>query len=109
MANLIYVSSTGVGSIVNIFLQLSKRGIDIYFLNIIEKVSEVFSLLGFLSQFKLIKDFSEINQKENPIFPIIKKCPECESKLKLLKPGKFRCQSCKAEVRINKEGEIFKV
>lgn len=106
MAGVNYISSSGIGMIVNVFVQSNKKDVDVYLLNITDKVREVFQLLGFISMFKLISDVSEIGKEKQPDFPRVISCPGCDKQLKVLKPGKYKCPSCQTSIRIGKDGSV---
>jgi anti-sigma B factor antagonist len=106
MESLNYVSSTGVGSVIDIFMQSQKSEVDVYLYRMCDKINEIFNLLGFINYFKLITEYKEIGKEKQTVFPKIINCPHCNAKLKLLKAGKFRCSSCKGGVRVTSKGEV---
>ena len=101
-----YVSSTGIGAFTYILEESKKANKQIYLLNISEKIEEIFSLLGFLDLFNIIKDVKEILIKEETNFPVILSCPSCKSKLKVVKAGKFKCGACSTILEIDNNGKI---
>ena len=102
----VYISATGVNAIINIVLECFKRNKKVYLLNIEQKITEVFKLLGLYSQFRIISDLSEIGTNNGKLFPRKVMCIECKGKLNLFKPGKFKCPSCKNVFKIDEEGII---
>ena len=45
---------------------------------------------------------------EEEIFPVILNCPNCRSKIRIVKEGKFRCPNCKHIGTVDETGEIKK-
>ena len=114
LAELNYVSSTGIGSFTAFLKSVKAHGGDIVLLEIQSKVYEVFQLLGF-SQFFNFKDtldeavnfFRKGNANEaTSLFPKVFACPVCSKKLKSLKPGRFRCSECKTILAIDDAGQV---
>lgn len=102
-----YISSTGVGLIVEMFKTSKDIGAQLYLMNIIDNVLDVLKLLGFSTLFNIITDISEVEENKPQVFPKIVKCPSCGSKYKVIKSGAFKCSSCKHIFRINSKGEII--
>ena len=110
LEKLTYISSTGVGKIVSLFIKMNEKKINIFIYKMPEKIQEIFQLLGFLSLFNLIEDISDIKKDlKYRIFPKVAECPECNTKLKILKPGKFKCSNCGKILRVLPTGEIKKI
>jgi len=101
-----YVSSTGVGLIVEIFKQTKDYDIEMYLMNVVGGVMDVLNLLGFASLFNIIDNIEEVGNKKKHTFPINIACPNCGAKYKIIKSGAFRCSSCKHIFRVNKKGEV---
>lgn len=101
-----YISSTGIGAVVEFYKTLSKNNIELYLMKVQKSVKSVFSLLGFASLFNYIEDAEEIKKVKKKVFPKIIQCPNCGVKLNVIKSGSFKCSSCKHIFRINNEGEI---
>lgn len=104
---LTYISSTGIGIIVEILKKTNDKGIKLFLMEVVEGVKDVFTLLGFSSLFNYIEDVGEIKQAKRQTFPKKIKCPKCDKELKAIKSGSFRCPNCKHIFRINTEGEII--
>lgn len=102
MENIHYVSSTGIGSIVNCLKQTQKENKKLYILKIQKKVDEVFKLLGFKSMFVFIDNIKEIHKSKDSIFPTTIQCSKCGTKLKIIKPGRFKCSNCHIEIKIDR-------
>ncbi len=104
-----YISSSGIGSFVKFNKILSKNGGQVYLLNISEKIKTIFTQLGFISFFKLVKSVEEVifkNKSNQSSFPLIIKCIFCEKKIKISKPSQLRCPFCEKIFYINDKGEI---
>mgnify|MGYP000885595472 CR=1 FL=1 len=111
---LTYVSSTGIGSFIQILNSLKRKipPAEMVLCGIKPKIYEVFQLLGFSTFFNKFDNVDSALQHfkvdEKPTFPAILACPSCSHKLKAMKSGKFRCPRCKTIVVIDSEGKIFK-
>ena len=60
LAKLNYISSTGIGSFVEILSYFKKNNYRLFIYRISDKVSSVFDLLGFTAYFQFIKDLTAI-------------------------------------------------
>lgn len=108
---LLYMSSTGIGAMININ-KVTKEigGLAIY--NMMPKVYEVFKLLGMVAFFNIVDEREEAlnlfikKEKEKPVFPFIFKCPVCEKKLRATKSGRFKCK-CETILSIDEMGTII--
>lgn len=105
MKDVNYISSTGIGFIVEFYETLKKK--ELYLMKVQKSVKSVFSLLGFASLFNYIEDVNDIKKVKKKIFPKIMQCPSCDIKLNIIKSGSFKCSNCKHIFRINNEGEII--
>jgi anti-sigma B factor antagonist len=103
-----YISSTGIGSIVDINSRAKNKNIELYIYKASIKIREVFSLLGFSGFLKFIENLNQVGTIIS-VFPRSVSCPFCESKLKILKAGRFKCSSCKKEVRVDDKANIVKI
>lgn len=105
-----YMSSTAMGLFVRTLKTCKTKNIDLYLMNIHNKVLDVFQLLGFSNFFHFITSFDEVKQKaeliEN-VFPFVGKCEICEKKFKVIKPGKFRCPGCRGIFKVDDNGEVW--
>lgn len=101
-----YMSSTGIGSIVEFYKIIKKNKMELYLMKVQESVKSVFSLLGFSSLFNYIEDANEVKKVKKNIFPKKIQCPNCNTNLNVIKSGSFRCSSCKHIFRVNDKGEI---
>jgi len=107
MSDLMYISSTGVGVFVSLLIELKKKNINLFLYKVRDKVYEIFKLLGFISQFNIIDNISDIENKEiKSVFPKISRCPHCDVKIKLTKSGKFKCKNCKKIFIVTDKGEV---
>lgn len=101
-----YISSTGIGSIVEFYKTLRKNEIELYLMKVQKSVKSVFSLLGFSSLFNYIEDADDVKKVKKNIFPKKIQCPNCNANLNVIKSGSFRCSSCKHIFRVNDKGEV---
>ena len=44
--------------------------------------------------------------EEESIFPMVKNCPSCASKIKISKPGMFKCPKCSIGIEVDIEGNL---
>src|SRR5574344_1446261 len=113
MSELNYVSSTGIGSLVDAAKLVEKNHGKLVLAYIQKKVFEVFQLLGF-SSFFIIKENLEksIEYIENrdteptSLFPLSICCPLCGKKLKVPRQGRFKCGICKSIFSVSSNGTI---
>jgi len=104
-----YVSSTGVGTFVNLMKTVKLRNGDLIFLHIQPLVWQVLDLLGFTKWFTVVEDLDEAVHSFNGVrmdWPLIFKCPICEKRLKASKAGRYRCHECHTILAINPEMQI---
>lgn len=106
MEGINYISSTGIGAIVEFYKTLKKNNIELYLMKVQKNVKSVFSLLGFSSLFNYIEDAEEIKRVEKQIFPKKMQCPKCGTNFNVIKSGSFKCSNCKHIFRVNDKGEI---
>lgn len=112
--SLSYVSSTGIGVFSALLKNIKLQSGDIIIVNMPEKVSEVFQLLGF-SQFFQFRDtvedavgfFHQEDETEAAVFPMIFACPVCSRRLKTPGPGRFRCSECKSILAVDDQGKVL--
>jgi anti-sigma B factor antagonist len=110
-----FVSSTVIGSFTAFLKAVKPRGGDLVLLEMQPKVYECFQLLGFSQFFNIKENLDEAvafftagsEEKEEPAFPRVFKCPICSKKLKAAKPGRFRCSECKAILAIDAVGQVY--
>jgi len=113
--NIVYVSSTGIGSFTAFLKTLKAAGGDMCIINAQPKVFDVFQLLGFTTFFGFYQDLDEavaaLNKAKivDVLFPLKFVCPVCTKKLVAKLPGKFRCPTCKTILQINENTNIFLV
>ena len=105
LGKITYVSSTGIGSFLNILKQCAAKSVDMYLLTVQQKVVEVFQLLGFTSFINFISALSEIKTNKQTNFPVVVQCPHCNIKLRAVKSGRFKCASCKNIISITEAGK----
>jgi anti-sigma B factor antagonist len=104
-----YISSTGVGVLVELLKTSTNLDKNLFILNMETRVREVMDLLGFLGMFSLISSIDEVKTMEKePFFPATVKCPACDTKLRAPKAGRFKCPSCKKVLEIKKDGKLTK-
>ncbi len=110
-----YISSTGIGAFTSVLKNVKPRGGDMVLLGMIDRVFEVFQLLGFSSFFNITNtveeaiDYLSIQSRsthEGP-FPKVFGCPSCGKRLKAPRHGRFRCSECKTILVINKSGQVL--
>lgn len=107
-----YISSTGIGSFTAVLKVVKSHGGELAFFNMVPKVYEIFSLLGFSQFFRITETkedaiaYVEESNKTDFTEPYITKCPVCQKRLMAKKPGRFRCPGCKTIVSINNQKQI---
>lgn|SRR5574344_312303 len=114
MHEITYISSTGIGALVDISKEIAKVGGDIVITYVQPKVLEVFQLLGFYSFFNIkdnLTDAVDFLKKGGSssiasIFPMDIQCPICNKRLKVPRAGRFKCGVCKSIFSINEIGAI---
>lgn len=108
-----YISSTGIGSFTAILKIVKSHGGEIVFFNMLSKVYEIFSLLGFSQFFRIVDNledaiaFLNTDNKSDFAEPCAGQCPVCRKRLMIKKPGRFRCPGCKSIVTVNSSRQIF--
>ena len=109
MKEILYMSSTGIGILVELLTEAKTKKINLFLINIQSKVEEIFKLLGFYSFFNILEDYSEIDIADTKlsIFPMSIKCSSCGADVKLPKSGRFKCSSCGNVIGIDGEGNIL--
>jgi anti-sigma B factor antagonist len=107
LGKLTYISSTGIGSFHMIFTHLKQKNIELYFMNINDKVNSVLHLLGFSGFFNIINSLQEING-DKILDREVRRCPFCAKLLRISNPGKFRCPSCKNLITVTEDGTVSK-
>lgn len=111
--NVTYLSSTGVGAFTFILKALNTVQGKIVICEMINRVLEVFSLLGFNKFFDIYDSVSDAMEIINPssvkkeLFPVMVTCPICDKKYKIVKTGKYRCTSCKTIFSVDEKGELY--
>lgn len=109
---LTFVSSTGIGTFVEILKYAREMGGGIAFYSLYPKIEEIFYLLGFNQFFLIGKDKKEAIEKlNNKIAKTLigdreTECPVCKKPITLTKPGRFRCTNCKSIINVNDDLEI---
>ena len=104
---LTFVSSTGIGTFVEILKYTRERGGGIAFCDLYFKIEEIFQLLGFNQFFLIGIDRKEAVEKlNNKVTKTIignkeTACPACGRAIKLTKPGRFRCANCKSIITVS--------
>lgn len=120
ISGLTYVSSTGIGSFIQIKKEFSnlQLPISIVICGIIKKVKDIFDLLGFSSFFTIFENLEDailfyknseksipatipvfVPKIDLPIKTII--CSFCKKRLISKKSGKFRCPNCKSIIIVD--------
>lgn len=99
-----FISSTGIGTFIEILKDAKERKGGIAFYNLSSKIYEVFQLLGFTQLFLIGKTKEEaIGKLEGKIkTPAFRdaECPICKKLLIVKSPGRFRCSNCKSILNI---------
>lgn len=104
---LTFVSSTGIGTFVEILKYAREMGGGIAFYSLYPKIEEIFQLLGFNQFFLIGRDKKEAIEKLNDkitktiIGDKEAECPVCKKHITLTKPGRFRCTNCKSIINVN--------
>lgn len=112
-SSLEFISSSGLGVLVNERDRFIKAGGNFVFMDLHPKVHEVFQLLGFTHLFNIANDLSEAHyflseaaMRTKNVFPLAFNCPNCDKKLATKKAGRFRCSNCKVAITVSEEGFI---
>jgi len=105
MSGINYMSSTGIGSFVELLKFCTDKKIVFYIMNINNNIDEVFNLLGFKSFFNYIKELKDISNEKIKfsIFPAKVICPCCSAELTVNKIGSFKCSKCPGIFRITEK------
>jgi anti-sigma B factor antagonist len=105
-----YMSSTGIGSCVEINKHCLKDNIKLYIKGMQKNVEEVFQLLGFYGFFNYIDELNDIKEEKikRSLFPANIQCPYCSKKLKAQKTGSFKCPECLSAFRIVEANQEIK-
>lgn len=106
-----YISSTGIGTLLQLDKDCKADGIKLYLMGIQKNIDEIFSLLGFKTFFSYITDLNDIKEEKiiRSVFPINIKCPHCQSELIILKTGAFKCKNCQGIFRVLEENNEIKI
>ena len=106
-----FVSSTGVGVLVEALKNTKSRNGNLVLLYLQPKVAEVLDLLGFQSFFTHAEDLdsaiSSLETREKKEWPLVFKCPTCNRRLRTSKAGRFRCCECKTTIVVNPEMQVL--
>ncbi|GHU25383.1 anti-sigma factor antagonist [Spirochaetia bacterium] len=113
-AQLQSVSSTGVSAFAQLLKSIKTRKGQLVFVNVQQKVRQVFQLLGFSTTFQFEDSFDRAihvinagtDRQEPALFPVIIICPRCVQKVRIHKPGDFRCSWCKAALTLEPTGRV---
>ena len=104
---LTFISSTGIGTFIEILKDAKERKGGIAFCNLSSKIYDVFQLLGFTQLFLIGKTKEEaIGKLEGKIkTPAFKdaECPVCKKLIMIKSPGRFRCSQCKSILTIGED------
>ena len=104
---LTFVSSTGIGTFVEILKYVREKGGGIAFYSLYPKIEEIFQLLGFNQFFLIGRNKKEAVEKlNNKISKTLienkeTECPVCGKPITLTRPGRFRCTNCKSIINVN--------
>jgi anti-anti-sigma factor len=106
-----YVSSTGVGALLQLQKAVREKGGDIAMVDIHPKVREIFKLMCLEKFFSCADSLDEavspMKGKEKVLaFPKAIDCPICEKRLRALKAGRFRCPECKTVLSVDESGRV---
>ena len=108
-----YISSTGIGSFTAILRTVKTQEGELVFFNMVPKVYEIFSLLGFSQFFRIVDNledaiaFLKAGSESDFAEAYKEKCPNCKKLLIIKKPGRFRCPGCKSIITINSSKQVF--
>lgn len=107
---LTYLSSTGIGALVNLLKSLKSLNGNLVIAKMKMKVQEILKLLGFSTFFDFTDTLEDainfIKQNKGMSFVRTINCPGCGVKLRFTKAGKFRCGACKTSMELGEEGQI---
>ncbi len=108
-----YVSSTGIGVFANYFSKFRDLGGNMVFVELQQKVLEVFQILGFSHIFHIVSNgedalqvFTDQDKIIPSVFPKTFSCPICNVHLKTTHAGKFRCAKCKGIIAVDESGHV---
>jgi anti-sigma B factor antagonist len=106
-----YISSGGVGALVELLRAVRSRGGDIILTQPQPRVREVLHLLGFSGFFTFVDSMAEGIRHlaactHAAIFPKIENCPICRQRLRFSREGRFRCPECKTLLLVTRAAEI---
>ncbi len=111
-ASLDYVSSVALGIFNNFYPKFKALGGTFVFIDLPQRVLEIFQLLGFNHFFNIVSNISEAftffnsTEKAVPVFPCTITCPMCSTKLKTSKSGMFKCPKCKSILTVSQSGKV---
>ncbi len=97
-----YLSSSGVGSIIHILTIPETRNIEIFFLNVNEKIQSVFRVLGFANILKILKEDAYASR-----FPITQICPKCKTEIRITSIAAFPCPKCGINLASTETGDLI--
>ncbi|MBN2738100.1 MAG: STAS domain-containing protein [Spirochaetales bacterium] len=96
-----YLCSSGVGAIIHILTIPECKGIEIFFININDKLRSVFKVLGFADLIK-VQDSNSFKT----IFPFKLLCPDCQKENTCPKEGTYRCVHCNRSYIVDNKGRV---
>jgi anti-anti-sigma factor len=106
-----YVSSTGVGLLVEVMKKTKLCCGDIILVYLQPSPLGVIELLGFQRFLQQAEDLNDaigiFDSKEAKGWPITFPCPICNKRLKAIKAGRFRCVECKTILIIDPEMKVI--
>jgi anti-anti-sigma factor len=109
-----YISSSGIGVLIEFTNLLKKQGGDLALLNPQRSVEEVFTILGFApfanlvhsTKEELIDSFFCRAPSAGKSFPFTFRCRICAKQLLVRKAGTFRCPECRTVLGITEDLRI---
>jgi anti-anti-sigma factor len=88
-----YLSSSGVGTIIHILTTPDVHDVEIFFLNVNEKIQSVFRVLGFANILKILREDAYASR-----FPLTESCPTCAKEVRIISRAAFPCPHCGAKL-----------
>jgi anti-sigma B factor antagonist len=109
-SQLAYVSSTGVGSFIEVLKYARQNHGDVLFTAVQPAVYRVLELLGFTTFFIITDTLPRAIDclgRQSPAYPKTFPCPVCSRRLLSKAAGRFRCPGCKVILNLNELGQVL--
>jgi anti-sigma B factor antagonist len=116
LADLKYISSSGIGSLIKYAQKYRDRGGDIRLTHIPPHIWDVFNMVGINNVFETfnsdkdaiasIQESESYKDDKQLRYPAKFKCPSCQAILEISKPAKYRCQHCNTYFAADPDGKV---